>query len=42
METYNGNYCVYCHTNIANGKKYVGMSKNIENRWSANGYGYKT
>lgn len=42
METYNGNYCVYCHTNIANGKKYVGMSKNIEKRWSANGYGYKT
>lgn len=33
-------YCVYCHTNKVNGKKYVGMtSQTPEKRWN-NGKGY--
>ncbi|WP_273478280.1 GIY-YIG nuclease family protein [Ignavigranum ruoffiae] len=35
-------YCVYAHTNKINNKKYIGMSKNIKNRWRQNGVGYKT
>lgn len=34
-------FCVYCHTNKANGKKYVGItSQEPEKRWS-NGRGYR-
>lgn len=33
-------YCIYCHTNKINGKRYVGMtSQKPENRWN-NGRGY--
>mgnify|MGYP002513570873 CR=1 FL=1 len=35
-------YCVYVHTNVINGKKYVGMtSQTPERRWGTNGRGYK-
>lgn len=34
-------YCVYKITNKLNGKIYIGMSKNLKNRWSANGIHYK-
>lgn len=42
MEIYNGTYCVYIHTNIVNGKKYVGQTvfgDNPNSRWR-NGTGY--
>lgn len=36
-------WCVYIHTNLINGKKYVGItSKKPEHRWKSNGYGYRT
>lgn len=35
-------YCVYCHINKTNNKRYIGMTSQIpERRWS-NGEGYKT
>lgn len=34
-------YCVYKITNKLNGKIYIGMSKNLKNRWSSNGIHYK-
>ena len=37
----NNKYCVYKITNKLNGKIYIGMSKNLDNRWSSNGIHYK-
>ena len=34
-------YCVYCHTNNANGKKYIGITSQKPTRRWANGNGYK-
>ena len=35
------NYYLYCHTNKINGKKYIGISKQLpSHRWQ-NGKGYK-
>lgn len=42
MEIYNGLYCVYCHINKVNNKKYFGITKtDVNKRWH-NGAGYKT
>ena len=37
------NYCVYCHINKLNGKRYVGLTreKKPSDRWGANGINYK-
>ena len=35
------NYSVYCHINKTNGKRYVGITKDIEKRWKLNGIAYK-
>lgn len=40
----NEKWCVYCHTNIKNNKKYFGITSNNDNpqrRWRKEGYGYK-
>lgn len=36
-------YCVYCHINKINGKRYIGLTgeKNPADRWGANGINYK-
>jgi len=34
-------YCVYKHTNKINNKVYIGMTKNIKERWRNNGIAYK-
>lgn len=37
----NNTWCVYCHTNKINGKKYIGItSRAPESRWGVNGSGY--
>ena len=43
VKTEDRRWCVYCHTNITNNKKYIGQTKAWprERRWQ-NGYGYKT
>lgn len=38
MENHNGEYSVYVHINILNGKMYFGNTKNIKNRWYPSGY----
>lgn len=37
------NYCVYCHINKLNGKRYVGLTREQKpsDRWGANGINYK-
>lgn len=44
VKTEERQYCVYCHTNIINDKKYIGQTKEHprERRWGRNGAGYKT
>ena len=37
----NNEYCVYCHTNRTNAKRYVGITKNNPNRRWMGGQGYK-
>lgn len=36
-------YCVYCHVNLINGKKYFGITcRDPYKRWGHNGYNYKS
>lgn len=34
-------YCIYCHTNKINGKKYIGQTRQELNRRFRDGEGYK-
>lgn len=34
-------YCIYAHLNMINKKVYIGISKNVKNRWSAKEESYK-
>lgn len=34
-------WCVYCHINKINNKKYIGITNNIKRRWRCNGIEYK-
>lgn len=40
MEIYNGSYVVYLHINKINNKIYVGLSKDVKERWRDNGKNY--
>lgn len=41
-EKINNTYTVYCHTNMINNKKYIGITKNLLiRRWKKGGSGYK-
>ena len=35
------NYCIYIHTNLKNGKVYIGQTNDIERRWNDNGIKYR-
>lgn len=35
------NFIIYKHTNLINGKVYIGLTSNIKDRWSRNGERYK-
>jgi len=42
MNEENKNFVVYKHTNIANGKVYIGITSQLpQQRWGKNGSGYK-
>lgn len=36
-------YCIYCHKNKINGKRYIGLTRaiNPSKRWGSNGINYK-
>ena len=44
VKTEDRRWCVYCHTNMINNKKYIGQTKEQprERRWGNGGIGYKT